>query len=259
MFPCIAYFDEDDPQMHATMANIKSQLRALGVASVGFRSARHWRGEIEPCRRMSAPGYPQIERAYAAAGVPVVTIDDKPAPPIHPSRRIPRTALPVVPVATVVCAGPRLLDALAKVTPVGEIIAVNRGAHHVDAHWWIALDGFKTMRAARGNPRQVTSLQYGASVDSAEWFACDEIGISGTGIYSSTAGLRLAEAMGARTIHLIGHEAAPGQGIGAPFGWDRQSASNLRTQVASEMHRLRKAGIEVIHYGPQGQMPKGDR
>lgn len=247
MFDLLAYVLPDKPP-----AELRDTIAARHGGRVALRMATAWQGEVEHCRRVLAPGFPAIARAYAAAGIPV--LDD--AAPVAPSpaapRRLTLADLPPAPVVSVVCAGPHLPAMLQTITPAGLVIAVNFAATDVAADLWLALDGFARLTAAQGDPIQVCPKAAFPTVGHSRWIDSDGPIPEGTGVYTTTAALRIAALLGAQEVHLIGHTAAAGRGHRAPNTWGRSEAADLRRQVQAQIEAMRAAGITVHHYRPDG-------
>jgi hypothetical protein len=247
MFDLLAYVLPDKPP-----AELRDAIAARHGGRVALRMASAWGGEVEPCRRVLAPGFPAIARAYAAAGIPVLD-DDAPAPPSPAApRKLALVDLPPAPVVSVVCAGPHLPETLKAVTPVGLVLAVNYAASDVKADLWLALDGFARLTAAQGDPIQCCPKSAATTVGHTRWLDTDGPIPEGTGIYTTTAALRLAQQLGAQVVHLIGHEGARGRGHRAHNIWGSSEAADLRRQVQAQIEAMRAAGITVHHYRPDG-------
>ena len=233
-------------------AAIKARLRAEGWTVVGMREGHLWNREpvVESgWSHVLAPAYPGIVRAYVSAGVSVAEIDIPTGIPPQPDEL---DALPAATEATVICPGPSMHDGIKLSPPAGIVFGVNEAAKHHPCDWQVANDGFTFENVVNpiGTPGRITRRRFAETVPPGKWFALDRLGIV-DGDYSTVCALRCAASTGARTIHLIGHDAVPGPGVdGVHSVWEESQLQSLRADVAAEIASLRATGVTVNHVTP---------
>ncbi len=174
--------------------------RALSTFHVSFRTADLWKGEIERADFIFSPSHPGIERAYVAAGIPVVPIGgpQKPAPN--------QIRWPAIDVLTIVSGGPHAAQALSKWDPKGFVLVLNRGVLHCKADAWLALDGFEPFDRMENPPTQATILRHVNTVYAENYITIDDVWPYGVGGYTSTAAVTIARVLGVRKVYLVGHD-----------------------------------------------------
>jgi hypothetical protein len=249
MFDLLVYLADGDN----ALAVRDRYRKAFPDARVACRSARHYAGEVESCRRVACQRWPGIARAYQAAGISV--LNDDALPTVTPCQPEWITELPRADELTVLSASPFAEQSLAAYGTHGPVIAVNTAACLHPADWWVALDGFSELPPlVPGNPIQCTISAFLNTCFCRRYFHLATIGIDSTGIFSSTAALRLARAMKPRLVHLVGHDCAPGlKGYRAGYVWHDRHLHSLAKQIDAEIAALVADGCEVRHVRWTGQ------